>query len=203
MDDLDFLIPVTILHRMQLDQFDFVLNLSARSCNGCWPSVRVKVENKIVFDGTVIENQQVRYNSKVNNANEINVCISYYNKKDTDTIVDSTGQIIENQSLEITELTVNGIDLVKTQIIYNLGMFYQDLLPAKQQYFIDHGFDIGPSHTLLMCENGDWRLKFQVPIMQHFVRYKASQAPSERWPNPELLLEMYELIQDIRRLTKK
>jgi len=202
MDNLDHLIPDQISQLMQLNKFDFKLNLTATPCNGRWPNVKVTINEEVVFDNIIVEQQLVSYNNEFDAIDNLEVSIEYYNKQDHDTIVDSTGQIIENQSVTIAELIVNEIDIVKTQNIYKLGMFYQKLSPAKQQYFIDHGIDVGPSHTLYLCENGVWRLTFQLPVMQQFVKHKARQAPSEHWPNPELLSEIYTLIQDIRRLTK-
>jgi hypothetical protein len=203
MYNLDHLIPLDILEMMQLDRFDFVLTLTSEPCNSRWPNAKVSVNNEVVFDGIIKEYQQINYNAKFDNINEVYVDIEYYNKQDNDTTVDANGSIIENKSITISELTVNDINLVKTRTIYNLGFFHQNLSPEKQQYFIDHGINFGPSHTLHLAENGVWKLKFQMPVMQEFVRHKASQAPSERWPNPKLLSEIYALIEDIRRLTKK
>lgn len=202
MDNLDNLIPDQILNLMQLTKFDFELKLLATPCRGVWPKVKVTIDKDVVFNGVIVEQQQINYNNEFNNINYLDVSIEYYDKQDHDTTVDSNGQIIENQSVTISELTVNGINIVKTQIISRLGMFYQKLSTAKQQYFIDHGFDTGPSHTLHLSENGIWKLKFQIPVMSQFVKIKSSQAPSEQWPNPGLLSDIYTLIQDIRRLTK-
>lgn len=202
MDNLDHLIPESIVQLMQLNRFDFVLDLMASPCNNRWPKVKVTIGTELVFDDYVIGSQQVKYNRNFNNINDLSVFIEYYNKQDDDTLLDASGQISENQSVIISGLIVNGIDLIKTQIIYNLGMFYQNLSAEKQQYYVDNGFNVGPSHTLHLCENGIWRLKFQFPVMQQFVKHKAVQLSSEQWPNPGLLSEIYTLIQDIRKLTK-
>ena len=202
MDNLDRLIPNQILNLMKLKRFDFELSLSATPCNDRWPMVKVTIDKEVVFDGTIVNHQWVSYRNEFDNISNLEVLIEYYNKQDYDTTVDSAGQIVENQSVTITELTINEIRLVKTQIIYKLGMFYQNLSTAKQQYFVDHGIDTGPSHTLCLYENGMWVLKFQLPVMQQFVKFKSSQAPSEQWPNPGLLSEIHTLIQDIRRLTE-
>ena len=200
MNNLDHLIPDQITSLMQLKRFDFELNVSTTACDGRWPWVKVTIENEVVFDNCIIESQKISYSNEFD-VNELAVSIEYYNKQDNDTTVDSTGQIVENQSVTISNLTVNGIDIVKTQLIYRLGMFYQKLSTAKQKYYTDNGFDTGPSHTLFLCENGIWKLNFKLPVVQHLVKLKARQAPGTQWPNPELLSEIHTLIQDIRRLT--
>lgn len=202
MENLDYLIPESILEQMQLSKFNFDLELTSTSCNNRWPMVRVSIGNEVVFDNVVVNHQHIVYSTDTT-ANELNVQIEYYNKQDDDTTVSEDGRILENQSVTILSLRVNSIDLIKTQIIYNLGYFYQNLSPNKQKYFIEHGFSIEPSHTLHLGENGIWKLMFKFPIVYHFVKYKAFQAPYESWPDIKLLSEMYNLVQEIRILEQQ
>lgn len=198
MHNLDHLIPESVVRLMKLDQFEFSLVLLATPCQGRWPKVKIAVGQEIIFNDVIFKKEHISYKNTFNNIKELGVSIEYYDKQDNDTTVDTVGNIIENQSLTISELNVNGIDIVKTQIIYNLGKFYQNLSIKKQQYFLENGIDIGPSHTLCLFENGVWKLLFKFPIMCHFVKYKTHQAPSERWPNPVLLTQIYNLVEEIR-----
>lgn len=202
MTSLDYLIPNSIIDQMQLSKFDFKLDLTSTPCHGRWPNVKVTVGNSVIFNDVIVGQQHIAHNMDIV-IDELAVQIEYYNKQDNDTLVSAQGEILENQSVTIASLCVNNIDIIKTQIIYNLGFFYQNLSLEKQKYFIDHGFNTGPSHTLYLCENGIWKLNFKFPVMYHFVKCKAFQAPTERWPDTEFLNEIYNLVQEIRILEQQ
>lgn len=203
MHNLDNLIPQSIIDLMQLSNFDFDLTLLSTPYNNKWPMAKVTIGDLVVFNGLVVDSQEIKYSSNFKNVESIDVFIEYYNKQDNDTLISDQGEIIENQSITISKLCVNNVDLITSQVIYNLGMFHQNLSPEKTQYFIEHNLDTGPNHTLYLCENGVWKLNFKFPVVYHFVKYKAFQARTEKWPNPTLMNEIYNLVQEIRVLEQQ
>ena len=126
--------------------------------------------------------------------------IEYYGKNNEDTVTGADGNIIENQSLEIKKILVNGVDIVADNLYTRLGSYNMFLDDQKRQYYQAHGYSIGPSHSLHMFENGCWQLDFDMPILQNLVKLNTHQQAHEKWPDPELLLEIYSAINTIKGL---
>jgi hypothetical protein len=201
--DLDFLMPLEILDLCQFDRFDLDLELVGVSANGRNPSVKIWIDNQLVADQLIHSVTHFKFNKILDlTTDRINIRIEYYNKTDADTIVDSDGNITETQSLTLSRITINGVDIIKSNLIYRLGNYTMNLSPEKYKYYTNHGFNTGPTHSLGMYENGAWNLNMKIPILTNFVRLESFQELHEKWPNPELLMAIFNLISEIRTLEK-
>jgi hypothetical protein len=49
-----------------------------------------------------------------------------------------------------------------------------------------------------MFENGYWQFEFKLPILANLIPLTAQQEKHEKWPDPELLFEIYGTISNIK-----
>ena len=166
LSSLDFLIPESVNALAKFDDFEFKLKILSWPAAGRWPHVRVWVDAEVVWDNMVVEQAEISYAKKIKEFNTaVSLRIEYCDKKDDqDTIVDVSGQIIENQHIEIAQLFLNDVEVVAAGSIYQLGRYHMNLSEPKRQYFLEHGFSVEPSHSLSMFENGEWRLTIPTQI---------------------------------------
>ena len=189
-NNLHQLIPPTILNQLNFNKLDLQLVVVGIAVQDRWPCLRVIVDQKIVDDIAVIDTQTLNYSVVVDSAKQsCTLDIVYYNKTNQDTVVNNQGQILENQSVTIAQLTVNGVDLVKTRLIYsNIGAYTMNLSQQKQQYFLENNINIEPSHNLSMFENGTWTIKLGLPVLS-FLSQKQQQVEIAEQQDIEPILE--------------
>ena len=89
---------------------------------------------------------------------------------------------------------VNGVDLVRTNLIYRVGTYTMHLSPHKQQYFIDRGINVEPSHSLSMYENGVWSIQLGVPVLSFLSQKQQSVELAEQQDTQIILEEIYQKI---------
>jgi len=179
------------------------LVLTGNSAQGRWPCVKINVNQQTVDDFYVIGTKQVEYEFNVDQEHCV-LDIVYYNKTDLDTVIDSQGQIIENQNITVNGVIVNGVDLVKTNLIYrNIGAYTMLLDPHKQQYFLDHGLDFGPSHSLSMYENGIWSIKLGMPVLSFLSHLQQNNEIVEQQDIQPVLEEIYQKTLVCKKLTQE
>ena len=195
-------VPKEVLDLCQLDKFDLQLHLKGSACQGRFPIVDVLVEDEVIFSGPV-ENETISFSSKMTDCDNVKIDIRYKEKLPTDTEVDDQGNIIENQAVHIEEIVINNVNLIESEVIYQLGQYEMFLEPEKKEYYISHGFDIGPSHSLEMAENGVWSLTIPVPVLGGLCKLVTQTELLEEWDKYSLINRMYEKIKNIRRLEKK
>ena len=200
MDNLDFLIPESIIDLIEEKTVDLELVLTGAPCQGRYPKVKIHFNNVVVFDDTIIDQTVVKFTKNIVNLKNLNIGIEYYNKLAFDTYVDKEGKILENQSLKINNFKVNDYDIVEYGIIYGLGKYSLNLSEDKKQYFIEHNIDMRDNHSLEMFENGQWNIELKFPIAQNFCNLKSVHLKHELWPNQKLLNEIYQSIKNIRSL---
>lgn len=132
-----------------------------------WPTVSVTVDNQLIYSGTIRGQQQIVYESQA--AIDQKTCvldIEYHGKTDADTVLSSQGNIVENQSVAIQELWVNGVDIIKTGAIHrNIGCYTMNLPANKKQYFIEQGINVEPTTHTHMFENGTWHIELALPLL--------------------------------------
>ena len=152
----------------------------------------------------IIGNQQINKHATINYKlpkklkDTVILKIEYLDKTSDHTVVDESGQIIENQSLNIDSLFINNVDVVKTQIIYKLGVYTRILSESTLQYFRDHGIDYGPSHSLTMTENGSWDINLTFPVTKQIIELTAIRKKHELWLDDDILSEINDTINQIR-----
>lgn len=202
--DLDHLLPDGIIDYCRFDRFDFKLAFISTPAAGRWPTVKIWLDGVELASATVEGSWEYSYTETLDMdlSNKV-LEIEYVGKTENDTITDDTGAIVENQSLIVKEVTVNGIDIIDNQTIYRFGNYTMDLPPEKRAYYIEHGYSVEPTHSLDMFENGHWRMTFPLPITTNIVKLKATQELHEKWPDPDLLNAIVDTVNNIRRLEQK
>lgn len=202
---LDYLIPADLIEYCRFDSFDFRLNLTATSARGNWPTVKIWLDKKLIASGTVgIDGFEYSYAEQLDMSLSRKVLeIEYVGKTNNDTVVDATGNILENQSLSISSLIVNKVDIVNNDIIQMLGNYTMNLDPEKLKYYQENNISLEPTTDLDMYENGYWQLTFPIPIVTNLAKIKNKEDPNEKWPDPVLIGEIVNTIHDIRQLEQK
>jgi hypothetical protein len=200
MKQLDYLIPKSIMKMMNLDRFDFELKIDTTSANNDWPMIKILVDSEVVFDEQIESSRVIKYQGNCVDKEFILLDIEFYGKNENHTVVDENGNIIENQGCVIKSLKINDVDVVSTQIIYNLGHYYFYLSEQKRQYFEKHGYATDRSHSLSMFENGTWKMKLKTPILTELVKYKAFYEAHEQWPDDKFMRLMYNNIIELENL---
>ena len=196
---LDFLIPEQILRKINSNNLEVQIKFRATAAQARWPWVRVWLNSQLIANQPMVSDNSVTFSSDMVDS-QAQLKIEYYGKTNNDTITDATGQIVENQSLEIKQITVNGVDIVANNLYTSLGSYHMYLDDQKREYYLTHGYSTGPSHSLHMFENGHWQLEFDLPVLSNLVQLKTQQQAHEKWPDPELLLEIYSTINTIKEL---
>ena len=196
---LDYLIPSEILEKINSKKLAVQIKFNAVSAQARWPMVRVWVNNQLVADQPIVTGNCITFDTDIIDS-QAQLKIEYYKKTNNDTITDATGQMVENQSLEIKQLLINDVDIIANNLYTRLGHYYMLLDNQKKEYYQTHGYNTEPSHSLHMFENGYWQLDFDMPILQNLVQLNTQQQAHEKWPDPELLLEIYSTINTIKEL---
>jgi hypothetical protein len=193
-------LPRHILSMMRFENFDLEITLQGYSCNGIFPTVEIFINKQLEFT-SCIDHKTINLNKKFDSTvRQVTVDICYLGKTDADTRVDHLGQIIENQSLEITGLTINQVDIISSQSIYKLGNYTQNLSEEKKAYFLEHKIDIGPSHSLHMFENGVWNINLGFPILPELCKIMSVTEVHQKSLNYDQFDDMYQRIQHIKQL---
>ena len=195
-------VPKEVMDHCELDKFDLLLQLRGTACQSRFPMVDVLVDDSVIFSGTV-ENETITFSTKVTDCDNIKIDIRYKEKLPKDTAVDSQGNITENQAVYLKEIVINNVKLIQSKVIYQLGQYEMFLEPEKKEYYIAHGFDIGPSHSLEMAENGVWSLTIPMPVLSGLCKLVSQKELLEEWDKYSLINRMYERINNIHRLEKK
>jgi hypothetical protein len=197
---LDRLIPAHILEQCKLDRVEFEIELEGHAARDRWPEVELYFDNQLLIKDTVKESWKWSHNQGIDQGLDLFFQIRYSNKGANDTVVNDLGEIVENQGLVIKSLIVNGVNLVQSNLIYTLGQYHMDLDPFKREYFIAHGFDVGPTHSLRMFENGHWDLSFKTPINTQLCSLKSHMNEYDRPFEKDILQKLYDKFLGVREL---
>lgn len=200
--NLDHLIPQQIIEYAALDRFDIAITLESSAAQGRWPVVEFWLNDRCLCQEVVQQKLDWKYCTKV--TGEIaDFRISYTNKTDHDTVVDSQGNILENQCLQIKSIVLNDVDLLQSDLIYQLGYYYMQLSDAKFKYFQEHNYSVDPTHSLDMYENGYWQIATKVPVSQDLAQHKSFWEKHEKFIKDNLVESVYELVLDVKSLQKQ
>lgn len=204
--NIDFLVPDHIIDHCAFDRLTIDIKLSGTSAVDDYPMARIKVNSKTIFDGVVENKEELSFETSLDlmNDNLVLLEIEYYGKKKHHTTVNNADRTIqENQMIELSDLIINDVDVIKTNILYSIGQYEMFLTDEKREYFINNGYDTGPTHSRQMFENGKWKIDIPVPVLTGFCKIASFQDPHEKWPNPELMQELFDRIKNIRNLEAK
>lgn len=195
----DHLIPDEILKSCELDRLDIAVTVTARPCQGRWPRVEIMIDRQTQVIGTV--DGELQWHTQGTSENTaVELSIVYHDKTNQDTLVDDQGNILENQCLTLERVTVNGVDLVSTGLIYQFGEYRMDLAPDKLAYYRDNALSTEPSHSLTMWETGVWTVTLPIPVLPALIQRQSRYQPHERWISEDIYQQVYDCIQDIRDL---
>lgn len=199
---MDHLIPSEILEICGFDRIDLRLDLSGQSCQAQWPCIDVVVDGQLRAS-THADPKLCWQDLWTTQRDSLHVKICYHGKTHDHTRVDDQGNIVENQCVTIDRLCVNGVDLVSTGLIYRFGEYRMELADDKLQYYQQHGFDTGPSHSLTMWENGTWEIEIPVPVLPAMIRYQSRYQPHEKWMDEDIYQQVHRCVLDIQELERK
>lgn len=200
--NLDFLIPDHIIDQCKLNHFNLLIALEGAPAQSRYPNVKVRINNNVIYDAPAAGYVEVLFDA-VENINGYQVIIEYHSKTNNDTVVNNQGHIVENQHVKIVKIVVNEVDIIPSQIIYNLGNYTKNLTREQKEYYLEHGYDVGPTHSLEMYENGQWTLDFKMPVLPEFIKLKKPHIEHENaWFN-DLNHKIYNTINNIRTLEKQ
>lgn len=168
MHKLDNLLSTEIKKKLYRKNFDLILQLSAKDCDGRWPKCKVLINDKIIFDGEVQKNTDILFKDEFDIDDSILILtIDRYGKTDNDTKIDKNGNIIDNQMVKITKLLLNEIDIMKNNLIYQ-GKFIMNLSNTQLKYFTKNNLPI-ENHDYHFYENGVWTLQIGLPVLTYII----------------------------------
>jgi len=195
------LIPESIRAQLNFQQVKISLTMTGVSAQGRWPCVRISCNQLLLEDCAIIGTQCLDYEFTATQDQKCCVLeIVYYNKTDRDTVVDDQGQILQNQKLIVDQIVINGVDLVKTKLLYqDLGAYIMDLDSTKRQYFLYNGIDTGPNHSLIMGENGIWTIKLGIPVLSFLSQKQQQIELAEQQNTQHLLEEIYQKVTTLQQ----
>ena len=201
MNFIDFLIPGEILDLCELDKFDLLITIESTPANGQYPFLKIKINDNVIFNDqsqptTIVQHQLIT-------ADPVQLSIEYYGRTDNETVLNNDGAILENQHLTITKVIINGVDIVANNIIYNFGNYRKNLSNSQKQYYLEHGIETEPTHSLSMYENGIWILNFEMPVLTQFVKIKSFVEKHENPWVKNINYKIYDTINIIRSLEKQ
>lgn len=159
-----------------------MINLEGHCVQNRWPKMTITVDGNIAHDGDVQGQLQVNYTAKAQ-TNQKKCCIDlqYRDKTDADTLVTTQGEIVENQSVNLLALWINGVDIVKTQAIHQgIGQFTMCLPEHKKLYFQQHGISTQPNTHTHMYENGIWHIELALPLLSTLTGLQNQVEPWEQ-----------------------
>ena len=196
------LIPPQILIPLTSHTVDLEIHLVGKQAKSSWPSVKISIDQKEIYNGIVIEEQTI--SAKTNTNEEFSIQIEYYGKKDFDTVSDDNGIIIENQSIEIKKIIVNNVDLIKTKLIYkNIGCYTMLLTPYKEQELKKYNQSTEPSTNLTMYENGIWKINLKQPLYTFLSSLWYTHEDAEIVDIPKIKQEIHDRLNNCLEIVAK
>ena len=190
-------LPTEVLEIMPGNTVELDLELAACECQGKWPTVEIWLGNNQVYNGPIIKSKIIKTRLELSET-LTSLKIIMYGKTDKDTLVDNYGNIIQNQSLHLCKLLLNGVDVIKNKFVYK-GIFKMLLSEQKTRFFEDN--DIATEVTdYNFYENGTWTLLLQLPILTGIVK---TVATTEMYEKIDYSDSMSDIINKINTLTRK
>ena len=190
-------IPADILKIMPNNQVDLELELHAHDCQQRWPNVQVLLGTNLVYDGPVTGSQMVTASMDITDSST-ELIVVMYGKTEQDTVVGQDGNILQNQSLHISKLILNGVDIIKNKFVYK-GLFKMVLSAQKTEFFKNNNI---PTQTrdYNFYENGTWTLPLELPILTGLVK---AVSTTEAYEKIDYHSTMADIINKINIFTKE
>lgn len=182
---------------MPNNQVDLELELHAHDCQQRWPNVQVLLGTNLVYDGPVTGSQMVTASMDITDSST-ELIVVMYGKTEQDTVVGQDGNILQNQSLHISKLILNGVDIIKNKFVYK-GLFKMVLSAQKTEFFKNNNI---PTQTrdYNFYENGTWTLPLELPILTGLVK---AVSTTEAYEKIDYHSTMADIINKINIFTKE
>ena len=135
-----------------MEELNFKIKLSSNAVDAC-PGVRVLLDDKEYFSGTVFGEETVEFDAEVDKDFDINVEFAGNDPKNY--ILDDNGIPTNSVSIQVDEIHIDGIDI--KEIAYNLSRFNIDSSEKYiEEYTIEQCMDFG--------FKGVWTLPIESPV---------------------------------------
>ena len=123
-------------------------------------------DHVVVADSTVDDTRIVTISIKIpKDCSTVNISTS--GKTDQDTVVQNH-QIIQDQTLEIIAVWVNGVR-IESWALEKLSCYLPDYSPSQQQWARDNNRELPPvTNELCFYANGVWSWQISQPFFQHY-----------------------------------
>ena len=194
MHNLNNLLSAEISEKLRKKNLEISLTLSAKDCDGRWPRCQVLINDKIIFDDEIKKTADIVYKNNFDyDDNHVNFVINRYGKTDSDTKIDTNGNIIDNQMMEITKLMLNGIDIIKNNLIYQ-AKFVMDLSDNQLKYFKNNNIP-SENHDYHFYENGQWTLQIGLPVLTYIINITKTTETFEQIPYSDVMNEIIEKLE--------
>jgi len=171
---MDRLLTKDLLHRTNDRNVHVQMDLESTPCLGKWMGCRLLLNGDIQFEGEVKQHRHldVRHTCE---SDTVKLTLEIYGKGNDGTSVNEQGEILENRSLAIQALRINGANVMDNGYIFR-ATYDMHMDEDKKQYFEQLGRPItNNSHHFF--EDGVWSIDFAVPILTGLIRWKASMGP--------------------------
>lgn len=184
-------IPADILKIMPDNQVNLQLELRANDCQGRWPNARILLGTNLIYNGPVVGTRIITANINMLDSST-NLTVVIYGKTDQDTVVGTDGNILHNQSLHISKLILNGVDIVKNKFIYK-GLFTMLLSDQKTEFFRKNNIETTVT-DYNFYENGSWILPLELPILTGLAKAVSSTEAYEKIDYQSTLTDIFNKI---------
>lgn len=118
-----------------------------------FPQCEISVNNNTLYTGLVKKS----YNFDLPDSDEVVLEIKHINKKQTDTVLDTNGNIVKDKSFELEKIIVDGYDF--------------EHLIWKSIFESDNGETY--ESCLFFGPNGTFKINFTVPILKWILKHNA------------------------------
>jgi hypothetical protein len=190
-------IPADILKIMPGNQVNLELELHAHDCQRRWPNVQVLLGTNLIYNGPVIDSQLITASINITDPST-ELIVVMYGKTEQDTVVGTDGNILQNQSLHISKLVLNGVDIIKNNFVYK-GSFKMVLSAEKTEFFRNNNISTQTA-DYNFYENGTWTLPLELPILTGLVR---SVSTTEAYEKIDYHSTMTDIINKINIFTEE
>ena len=103
-------------------RMDINIKIKANPARGIFPSYKIELNDRLLEQGTATGDTELRITADVEEHNRLRII--HHGKTNRDTVVDQTGKIVEDKSIEIKQISIGGIDTL-TSLLF-MQPFYVD-----------------------------------------------------------------------------
>ena len=135
-----------------MEELNFKIKLLSNAVDAC-PGVRVLLDDKEYFSGTVFGEETVEFDAEVDK--DFNLNVEFAGNDPKNYILDDNGIPTNSVTIQVNEIHIDGVDI--KEIAYNLSQFNID--PSEQyieEYTLKECMDFG--------FKGVWTLPIEIPV---------------------------------------